>query len=136
MKFQSPSMDQWLKEAKADPNAPNVGMYLIHNGTVRRTARAAVRDGKPDTAPVTAMEFSYDPEAVEAAVAYTRRMDGIHYVRVWLNQGRLDVGDDIMYILIGADIRPHAVDALQQLVGEIKAHCVCETEVCCPQGQF
>lgn len=45
MKLQPPSMDQWLKEAKADPSAPNVGMYLTHNGTVRRTARATVRSG-------------------------------------------------------------------------------------------
>ena len=129
MKLQPPSMDQWLREAKADPGAPRIGMYLTHNGTVRQTPRAAVRYGAQDTAPVAAMEFSYDPEAVAAAVAHARRMEGIFYVRVWLNQGLLDVGDDIMYILIGADIRPHAIDALQTLVGEIKNHCVCETEI-------
>ena len=34
-----------------------------------------------------------------------------------------------MYVLIGADIRPHAIQALQTLVGEIKTHCVSETEL-------
>ncbi len=33
-----------------------------------------------------------------------------------------------MLVLIGGDIRPHVIDALQSLVGEIKNHCVTETE--------
>lgn len=129
MKLQPPSMDQWLTEAKADPSAPNVGMYLTHNGTVRRTARAAVRAGDQTAGPVAAMRFSYDPEAVAAAIEDSKKLEGVYYVRVWLNQGLLAVGDDIMYVLIGADIRPHAIQALQTLVGEIKTHCVSETEL-------
>ena len=56
-------------------------------------------------------------------------MEGIYYVRVWVNEGLLQVGDDIMFVLIGADIRPHAVDALQTLVGKIKSECVTEREI-------
>ena len=67
--------------------------------------------------------------AVEAAVAEARTLPGIRYVRVWLNEGELAVGDDIMLVLIGGDIRPHVVDALQQLVGRIKNECVTETEL-------
>ena len=33
-----------------------------------------------------------------------------------------------MYVLIGGDIRPHVVDALQSLVGTLKKECVTETE--------
>ena len=36
----APSIDNWLKEAKSDPEALNEGMYLVHNGTVRQTSRA------------------------------------------------------------------------------------------------
>lgn len=75
------------------------------------------------------MLFSYDREKAEAAVAETYRLPGIHYVRIWLNEGTLQVGDDIMYVLIGGDIRPHVVDALQFLVGKLKAECVSETEL-------
>ena len=57
-----------------------------------------------------------------------REMPGIHYVRVWLNQGELEVGDDMMRVLVGGDIRPHVVDALQALVEEIKTNCVNEKE--------
>ena len=38
------------------------------------------------------------------------------------------VGDDIMYVLISGDIRPHVIDALQFLVGTIKTKCVTEIE--------
>ena len=71
----------------------------------------------------------YDAEKVESVVADTYRMDGIYYIKTWLNEGELKVGDDIMYVLIGGDIRPHVVDALQYLVGRIKNECVTETEL-------
>lgn len=130
MKKESPSMDAWLKEAKAQESAPKIGMYLTHNGIVRRSARAQVRQGEQDTRPVTAMDFSYDAPKVAQAISDTYKMDGIYYVRVWLNEGRLQVGDDIMYVLIGGDIRPHVVEALQYLVGRIKSECVREQEIC------
>ena len=125
----SPSMDAWLWEAKQHESAPNIGMYLTHNGTVRQSAKAKVRYGAEDTKPVTGMLFSYDPEKVDRIIADTYKMDGIYYIRVWLNEGELDAGDDIMYVLVGGDIRPHVVDALQYLVGRIKNECVTETEL-------
>lgn len=124
-----PSMDTWLKEAKAHESAPKIGMYLTHNGVVRETAKAKVRLGVEDTKEVKGMLFSYDKEKVDAVIADTYKMDGIFYIRVWLNEGELQVGDDIMYVLIGGDIRPRVVDALQYLVGRIKNECVMEKEV-------
>ena len=129
MSKQSPSMDQWLKEAKAHESAPKVGMYLSHNGVVRQSARARVRLGDEAAAPVTGMLFSYDPAKVDAAIADAYQLPGIYYIRVWLNEGELTVGDDIMYVLIGGDIRPHVVEALQYLVGRIKNECVSEKEL-------
>ena len=52
----------------------------------------------------------------------------VRFCCVWLNRGKLAVGDDIMLVLVGGDIRPHVVDALQALVEEIKTYCVTETE--------
>ena len=124
-----PSIDTWLKEAKAHESAPRIGMYLTHNGIVRQSAKAKVRFGDEAALPVTGMYFSYEPEKVDAIIAETYKMEGIHYIRVWLNQGELSVGDDIMYVLIGGDIRPHVVDALQYLVGRIKNECVVEKEL-------
>lgn len=129
MKKESPSMDLWLKEAKAHESAPLIGMYLTHNGIVRRSAKAKVRQGEENTKPVAAMDFSYDSARVEAAIEETLQMDGIYYLKVWLNEGRLRVGDDIMYVLIGGDIRPHVVEALDYLLDRIKGECVKETEI-------
>ena len=125
----APSIDQWLKEAKAHESAPKIGMYLTHNGTVRQTAKAKVRSGEENTKEVTGMFFSYDEEKVNAVVADTYKMDGIYYIRVWLNEGQLTMGDDIMYVLIGGDIRPRVVDALQYLVSRVKNECVIEKEI-------
>ena len=128
MKKESPSIDAWLKEAKAHESAPKCGMYLTLNGTVRQTAKAKVRYGAEDTKEVTGMIFSYDQEKVDAVIADTYKMDGIYYIKVWLNEGQLQMGDDIMYVLIGGDIRPRVVDALQFLVGKLKNECVTEIE--------
>ena len=129
MKKESPSIDTWLREAKAHESAPLCGMYLTHNGTVRQTAKAKVRYGAEDTREVTGMIFSYNGEKVHAVIEDTYKMEGIYYIRVWLNEGELAVGDDIMYVLIGGDIRPRVVDALNYLVGRIKNECVVETEL-------
>ncbi|HOO12031.1 MAG TPA: molybdenum cofactor biosynthesis protein MoaE [Bacillota bacterium] len=128
IKKQPPSIDEWLKEAKADPAALQQGMFLIHNGVVRQTPKAKVRQGIDDGSTVKGMEFAYDAAKVDAAVAEAYKMDGIFHVRVWLNEGHLEPGDDIMYVLIGGDIRPHVIDALQFLVGKLKSECVTEIE--------
>lgn len=128
-KKQSPSIDAWMKEAKAHESAKKIGMYLTHNGIVRESAKAKVRYGEENTKNVIGMLFSYDEEKVQAAIAQTYELEGIYYVKAWLNEGTLNVGDDIMYVLIGGDIRPHVVDALQFLVGKLKNECVEETEV-------
>ncbi len=127
-KKEAPSLDQWLKEAKIHPDSHKVGMYLTHNGTVRETPRVMVREGVDDGTRVKGMFFSYDEEKVEDAIQKTYEREGIFYVKVWLNEGELALGDDIMYVLIGGDIRPHVIDALQFLVGTIKTECVVEQE--------
>lgn len=127
-KLTPPSMDAWLAEAKRHESAPKIGMYLTHNGVVRQSASAKVRLGAEDTKPVTGMYFAYDREKVDGVIADTYKMEGIYYIKVWLNEGELTLGDDIMYVLVGGDIRPHVVDALQYLVGRIKSECVTETE--------
>ena len=123
-----PSIDRWLEEAKQDPSAPLCGMYLTHVGTVRELPKQLVRQGVDDGTRVVGMEFSDDGAKVEAAVEACREREGIEYVRVWLNSGELEVGDDIMQVMIGGDIRPRVIDALQSLVGAIKNECVSEIE--------
>ena len=125
-----PSVEKWLEEAKQAENAEKVGMYLLHNGVVRQSSRAKVRLGEENAPNVQKMYFSYDEDKVEAAIEETYKLKGIYYVRAWLNCGELAVGEDIMYVLVGGDIRPNVTAALDFLVGKLKNECVTETEYC------
>ena len=129
MAEREPSMDQWLAEAKADAKAAQCGMFLTHNGVVRITPKRQVREGIEGLGEVVQVDFSYDAEGVRAAIEEALTWPGVYYVRVWLNEGVLSVGDSIMYVLIGADIRPNCIDALQKLVGKIKNDLVVEREI-------
>ena len=128
-KRESPSMDAWLREAKASDKLAHTGMFLVHNGVVREDSRSRVRDRANDAKPVRGMRFSYDAEGVRKAVEATLELPGIFFARAWLNEGELAVGDDIMFVMVGGDIRPRVIDALQFLVGKIKAECVTEQEL-------
>ena len=124
-----PSIDEWLEEAKAAAQADQCGMFLCHNGVVRSSPKQEVRDGVQGLERVSQLEFSYDAAGVELAVAEALTWPGVYYVKVWLNEGILEVGDSIMYVLIGADIRPNCIDALQRLVAKIKNELVVEKEI-------
>ena len=115
-----PDLDAWLAEVKALPGAGDVGMYLCHNGVVR----AHSRDGRA----VSGMQLSVDRARLALAVEEAHRKKGVSVVRAWVNEGHLLVGDDIMYVLVGGDIREHVFDALQSLVRAIKTEVVAEME--------
>ena len=129
MKIKKPTFEKMMREAKASKNADKCGMFLLHNGVVRVDAKSKVREGKKNTKKITSMDFSYDDKKVDAAIKKALKAKGIYYVKVWLNSGVLKVGDDIMLVLVGGDIRPHVIDCLQNLVGEIKNKCVIEKEI-------
>ena len=71
----APSVDAWLRQAKADPAAAECGMYLTHNGVVRATPKAEARgvetDGVAPGRKVGGMLFSYDAAKVQAAIENT-----------------------------------------------------------------
>ena len=124
-----PNLNEWLKEAKADQNAAQCGMFLTHNGVVRITPKAPVREGVEGLGSVSQIEFSYDAAGLQAAIEEALQLEGIYVVKVWLNEGVCNVGDSLMYVLIGGDIRPRVIDALQWLVGKIKSELVVEKEI-------
>ena len=124
-----PNIAEWLEEAKRAPGAELCGMYLTHNGVVRATPKAQVRQGVEGLSLISRVEFSWDAAMLDAAVVEAKTWPGVHYVRVWLNEGPVEVGGSLMYVLIGADIRPNCIAALERLVGNIKNNIVVEREV-------
>lgn len=129
MKEKKPTFEKMMKEAKLSKNADKCGMFLLHNGVVRVDAKSKVREGKKNTKKIVGMNFDYDDKKVNVAIKNALKMKGIYYIKVWLNRGKLKVGDDIMLVLVGGDIRPRVIDCLQNLVGEIKSKCVVEHEI-------
>ncbi len=116
-----PSVQAWLDEIKGGPDAPRIGMYLVHNGVVR----GAARDGSA----VSGMDLSYERERLAEVVAQIGARPGVVAVRVWINEGRLSVGDDIMYALVAGDIRENVLGSLQELVRLVKSEVVTEREL-------
>ena len=60
-----PSPDLWLREAKADAAAADCGMFLLHNGVVRRSAKARVRTGDADAPDVRGMRCIRAIDAIQ-----------------------------------------------------------------------
>ena len=114
-------IEGWLAEIKTGPHASGIGMLLIHNGVVRGHSRAGD--------PVGGMILHVDLGRLEQALESARAKDGILEVRAWINEGNLSVGDDMMYVLVAGDIRPHVIPALEDLVAEIKSEVVIEEEL-------
>ena len=129
MKEKKPTFEKMMKEEKLSKNANKCGMFLLHNGVVRVDAKSKVREGKKNTKKIVGMNFDYDDKKVNVAIKNALKMKGIYYIKVWLNRGKLKVGDDIMLVLVGGDIRPRVIDCLQNLVGKIKSKCVVEHEI-------
>ena len=90
--------------------------------TAIRGATTIIKDSKEE------ISFAVK-ELLDEIIADGYKLDGIYYIKAWLNEGELEAGEDIMYILVGGDIRPRVVDALQYLVGRVKNECVVETEL-------
>lgn len=124
-----PSIDDWLREGKASSVGDDCGMFLIHNAVVRESSKSKVRYGEDDKRAIKGMEFHFDLDKARKGIEETYKLSGVYYVKVWLNEGVLNIGDDIMFVMVGGDIRPRVIGALEFLIGFLKEECVAINEV-------
>ena len=107
---------------KQEPGfADHVGMVLCHNGTVRswsRTVPGSVQyvDVQPDHARIERLRQEY------------LARPGIFRILVEAHQGRLQPGDDLLFIVVAGDVREHVKPVLAELLDRIKAEAVIKTE--------
>jgi molybdopterin synthase catalytic subunit len=113
-------VEKWLKEIKEKSDFKDLGMLLVHNGVVRATSK----DGKP----VKGMHLSYDKKKLAHVINELLKRDGITAIKVWINEGALTVGDDIMYALVAGKFRTYVIPVLEELVLRIKKEIVSEAE--------
>jgi len=113
-------IEKWIRDIKATCAPDQLGMILVHNGIVRGTAK----DGKS----VQGMVLSYDEGLLEQTLDKFRNMEGIVAVRAWINKGELQIGDDIMYVLVAGRFRTDVLPVFQDLIRTIKSEIVKEEE--------
>lgn len=111
-----------IAEMKKDPDfAANVGMVLIHNGVVRGHRRG-------DRATVTGVDVTIDEARMEALRAEYETKPGIYRIVAKANAGPLQVGDDLLFLIVAGDIRENVKPVLAELLDRIKAEAVSKSE--------
>jgi molybdopterin synthase catalytic subunit len=113
-------VEGWIREIKSHADFRDLGMFLVHHGVVRSTAK----DGRP----VKGMQLSYDKKKLSDLVDELSGRDGVSAIKVWINEGMLGVGDEIMYALVAGRFRTHVFPVLEELVSRIKKEIVSEAE--------
>jgi molybdopterin synthase catalytic subunit len=114
-------IQNWIDEIKAKNPKDQLGMLLVHNGIVRATSK----EGKP----VQGMFLSFDESLLDNTIARFKGADGIVDIRVWINHGKLSIGDDIMFVLVAGRFRTDVLPVFQELIREIKNNVVTEKEM-------
>lgn len=114
-------IDAWIADIKKTCPPDRLGMILVHNGVVR----ASSKQGEP----VRGMKLSYDHAALDEALRRFRAKDGIVDIRVWINEGTLKIGDDIMYVCVAGRFRSDILPVFQELISLIKTRIVGEEEL-------
>ena len=102
-----------IRKAKAHPEGGKIGMIASHLGIVRATSRDGSR--------VERIQVSYDHKVLGLIVNDIKKMPGIIEVLVDTKEGTLQIGDEIMAVVVAGDIRENVFDALITAVNRIKA---------------
>lgn len=110
-----------VDEIKMQPDFDQAGMILAHNGVVRGTSR----DGRK----VSGLNVKVDHDRLAAVVGKYRERPGILDIRVWINENKdLEVGDDVMCLVVAGDIRENVITTLETALNDIKSTVTSKTE--------
>ncbi len=111
-----------IAEMKQDPAfAKNVGMVLIHNGTVRGWSRG-------DHSPVNRVDVVADQAKIEQIRCEIEKLTGIYKVVVEARSGVMQPGDDLLFLIVAGNIRENVKPAFAKLLDRIKAEAISKKE--------
>lgn len=113
-------IDDWMREIKTKSPPEGLGMILVHNGIVRATSKKGE--------PVRGMLLGYDEGLLESIVQEYSGKEGIVGIKVWINNGQLKIGDDIMLVLVAGRFRTDVLPVFENLIRDIKTRVVREEE--------
>ncbi|MBN1832374.1 MAG: molybdenum cofactor biosynthesis protein MoaE [Deltaproteobacteria bacterium] len=113
-------LNKMIDRMKRHPEYTKMGMIASHLGVVRGTSR----DGRN----ISGIEVVYDLDSVMRIIMDAKSLPGIVEVLVETNEGHLKVGDEILAVAVGGDIRENVFSALIETVNRIKKEAVKKTE--------
>ena len=105
--------DEMIRTLKKHPERNKIGMIASHLGVVRGTSRKGRR--------TTGIEVTYDYDIINNIIEDAQKRPGVIDVLVDTNEGRLNVGDDILAVAVAGDLRENVFPALIETVNRIKA---------------
>ncbi|MBW1797628.1 MAG: molybdenum cofactor biosynthesis protein MoaE [Deltaproteobacteria bacterium] len=106
-------LNKIIQTIKEHPDYPKMGMIASHLGVVRETSL----NGRP----VTGIEVVFEEGVISKTISNIENMPGIIKVIIETNEGSLNVGDEIMAVVVGGDTREHVFPALMDAVNRIKS---------------
>ncbi len=113
-----------IAEMKQQPGFnDNVGMILIHNGTVRSWSRM---DNKKQ---VVALEVTPDLQKIEAIRQDFLKRDGIYDIVAEAKTGTFQPGEDLLFLIVAGDIRENIKPVLAELLDRVKAEAISKKEI-------
>ncbi len=103
-------IEDWIRKAKENPK---VGIVLLHNGIVRATSK------KGDV--VNGLTVKADKKKIKDIENEAKKKKGIFYCKIKINEGKLNVGEDIMQVLVAADFRKNCFPVMEKIIDGVKA---------------
>ena len=114
-------IEKIIDKIKNHKNADSIGMIASHLGIVRGFSR----NGKD----VEGVDVKYDMNILNDIISNIKSMSGIVEVLIEVNEGNLKVGDELMFVAVGGDIRENVFAALIEAVEQIKKNAVTKQEI-------
>jgi len=105
-------LSKMIQTLKEHSDYPKMGMIASHLGVVRETSLNGDK--------VSGIEVIFDEDVVNGVIPKIKQMPGIVDVLIETSGGRLEVGDEIMAVVVGGDTREHVFPALIEAVDMIK----------------
>ncbi len=112
---------EMMEKIKRHPDFHKAGMVLCHNGVVRETSR----DGRK----VTGLRVAVDEKKLGEVLDEKRKTPGIVEILVHIDKEKdLQVGDDVMYLIVAGDVRENVIAVLHETLDAIKSTVTRKTE--------
>ncbi len=113
-------IEELVARIKTRADRDLLGMIVCHNGVVRGKSREGAK--------VSHLDVMKNDESWDRILEDVRKRTGIVGVEAHLFTGRRDVGQNVMVVVVGGDIRENVFPALEETVNRLKKEGVSKRE--------